>query len=49
VVDLRQVSMQPVGYANGIEPWAAGGGKIAATLVHAMITHDFSAAYYDDL
>jgi hypothetical protein len=44
VVDLRQVCTQPTDYANGIEPSAVGGGKIAAALVRAVTTHEFSAA-----
>ncbi len=43
VIDLRQVCAIPEDYANEIEPSVKGGEKIAAAIVRAVTTHDFSA------
>ena len=43
VIDLRLVCTEPAHYANEIEPSSAGGERIVAAIMHAVITHDFSS------
>src|SRR5262245_19195088 len=43
IIDLRLVCTEASHYANEIEPSSAGGDRIAAAIVRAVTTHDFSS------
>jgi hypothetical protein len=43
IIDLRLVCTDPSHYANEIEPSSAGGERIAAAIVRAVTSHDFSS------
>lgn len=43
IIDLRQVCTSSQDYANGIEPSAQGGEKIAAAIVRVTSSHNFAS------